>query len=408
MTLAYATRRDEELSARKRQSRQPGSLPAPVIAPAHPGRDQHGTGVSREQAGGSPVSSGPTRNNRKVIEHAAWKFWLRAAGLGHRRDQALQDRLFPAVNPISARGIHGTCHRHEPDGLVRSGGRTAVAVSPTVRQRQLGMRLRAIRTELGLSVDAVAKELECSPSKISRLETASRRPNPRDVRDLCKVYKIDEATSEELMDLARKAKEPGWWKQYADVGLDPYIGLEQDATAITSFAAFYIPALLQTEEYARAIVKGIAPRMAPAILKERVEVRLRRQQLFDRDRPPRYRVLIDEAVLHRPTGGREVMARQIDKVIDLAEQGRVTVQIVPFDVGAIATQDSNFVLLEFNDPSLSSVVFVESLLNNQILEKEADVDRYSEALEHLRDSALTPRESKIRMTQMRKSYASID
>ena len=119
-----------------------------------------------------------------------------------------------------------------------------MAVGPTVRQRQLGMRLRAIRTDLGLSVDAVAKELECSPSKISRLETASRRPNIRDIRDLCIVYKIDQATSRELMDLARKAKESGWWKQYSDVGLEPYIGLEQDASAITSFATFYIPAAL--------------------------------------------------------------------------------------------------------------------------------------------------------------------
>ena len=206
------------------------------------------------------------------------------------------------------------------------------------------------------------------------------------------------------MDLARKAKEPGWWKQYADVGLDPYIGLEQDASAITSFATLYIPALLQTEDYAKAIIKGIAPRMDPAVLKERVEVRVRRQQLLDRDPPPRYRVLVDEAVLHRPTGGPEVMAGQIDKVIDLVEDGKVTVQIVPFDVGAIATQDSNFVLLEFVDSSLSSVVFIESLLNNQILEKQADVDRYREAIEHLRDSALTPRESIIRMTKMRKSY----
>jgi transcriptional regulator with XRE-family HTH domain len=280
-----------------------------------------------------------------------------------------------------------------------------VAVSPTVRQRQLGMRLRRIRTELGLNVEDVAAELMCSPSKISRLETATRSPNLRDIRDLCKVYKIDEATTEELMDLARKAREPGWWNQYGDLRLDPYIGLEQDATAITSFATFYIPALLQTEEYARAIIKGIAPRMDPAVWQERVEVRLRRQQLLEQDRPPRYRVLIDEAVLHRPAGSAQIMADQIDKVLKLAEEGKVTAQIVPFEIGAIATQDSNFVLLEFAEPGLPSVVFVESLLNNQILEKQADVDRYREAIEHLRDSALTPRESIIRMIEMRKSYA---
>ena len=282
----------------------------------------------------------------------------------------------------------------------------AVAVGPTVRQRQLAVRLRAIRNELGLSVDAVAKELECSPSKISRLETASRRPNPRDIRDLCRVYKLNEATLEELVGLAREAKEPGWWRGYADVGLDPYIGLEQDdsISAITSFAAFYVPALLQTAEYAKAIIEGVAPRMDPGILKGRVEVRLRRQQLLDRDNPPRYRVLIDEAVLHRPTGGPDVMAAQIDRILERIEEGKVTAQIVPFDAGAIASQDSNFVLLEFGDSVLSSVVFVESLLNNQILEKEADVDRYREAIEHLRDSALTTRESKIRMTQLRNSY----
>lgn len=281
-----------------------------------------------------------------------------------------------------------------------------MAVGPTVRQRQLAMRLRTIRADKNLSVDAVAKELECSPSKISRLETASRRPNPRDVRDLCKFYGLDEATSKDLIDLAREAKEPGWWKQYADVGLDPYIGLEQDASAITSFAAFYVPALLQTGDYAEAIIRGIAPGMDPAVLKDRVEVRLRRQQLLDRDSPPRYRVLIDEAVLHRPTGGREVMIAQIDKLLELIEKGKVIAQIVPFDVGAIASQDSNFVLLEFGGSDLASVVFIESLLNNQILEKQADVDRYREAIEHLRDSALPPRESKNRMVQLRKSYDS--
>lgn len=279
------------------------------------------------------------------------------------------------------------------------------AVGPTVRQRQLGMRLRAIRLQLGLGVESVAIELECSPSKISRLETAARRPNPRDVRDLCRVYKLDEADSEELISLAREAKEPGWWKHYADVGLEPYIGLEQDASAITTFGTFYVPALLRTGDYAMAIIKAGAPRMDPAILKERVEVQFRRQQLLDRDSPPRYRVLMDEAVLRRPVGGPEVMVAQIDRILELAEEGKVTAQIVPFDVGAIAAQDSNFVLLEFGDAVLSPVVFVEGLQNHQIFEKKAEVDRYREAIEHLRDSALTPRESRIRMTEMRKSYA---
>jgi transcriptional regulator with XRE-family HTH domain len=282
----------------------------------------------------------------------------------------------------------------------------AASAGPTVRQRQLGMRLRAIRSERNLSVEAVAKELECSPSKISRLETATRRPNPRDVRDLCKFYGLDEVTSAELVDLAREAKEPGWWKEFPDVGLAlvPYIGLEQDASSITSFAAFYVPALLQTADYAQAIIKGIAPRISLEVLKDRVDVRLRRQDILNHDQPPRYRVFIDESVLHRPTGGPKVMVAQIDKILTLIEEDKVAAQIVPFDVGVLATQDSNFVLLEFDDRDLLPVVFVESLQNGQILEREADVARYRESIEYLRDSALTTRDTKARFIQLRKKY----
>jgi transcriptional regulator with XRE-family HTH domain len=286
--------------------------------------------------------------------------------------------------------------------------RDGMAVGPTVRQRQLGMRLRAIRIEKGLSVDAVAKELECSPSKISRLETASRRPNPRDVRDVCKFYGLDDDAVTELMDLAREAKEQGWWKAFPDVGLAlvPYIGLEQDASSITSFAAFHVPALLQTADYMRAIIKGIAPRMSPEVLKDRVEVRLRRQEILEREGPPRYRVFIDESVLHRPTGGPEVMVAQIEKIIELIDRDKVIAQIVPFDVGVLAAQDSNFVLLEFDDRDLVPVVFVEGLQNGQMFEKEVDVARYRESIDYLRDSALTVRDTKARLVQMRKAYES--
>ena len=284
----------------------------------------------------------------------------------------------------------------------------AVGANPTVRQRQLGMRLRAIRRAKDLSVEAVAKELDCSPSKISRLETATRPPNWRDVRDLCAFYGLNEATSAELVELAREAKEPGWWKAFPDVGLQlvPYIGLEQDASSITSFASFYVPALLQTADYARAIIQGIAPRMSPEVLADRVEVRLRRQSILDRDSPPRYRVFIDESVLHRPTGGPEVMVAQIDKILDLIEQKRVTAQIVPFDVGVVATQDSNFVLLEFDDKDLSPVVFVESLQNGQMFEKEVDLARYRESIDYLRDSALNPTATRARLIEARKAYES--
>jgi hypothetical protein len=228
----------------------------------------------------------------------------------------------------------------------------------------------------------------------------------RDVRDLSALYDVDESTSEEFMNLARGAREQVWWTQYEDLKLDPYLGLEQAATAITSYTMYYIPALLQTEEYTKTIIKAIAPKMDSDILLQRVEVRMRRQERLEGDNQPRYRVLLDEAVLHRRVGGPTVMAAQLDKVLEVARRDRVSVQVIPFNVGAHGAQDSNFILFEFaENTNQSSVVFVEGLTGNQYLEKSADVARYREAFDNLRDSALSPRDSVQLVTEIRKTYA---
>jgi transcriptional regulator with XRE-family HTH domain len=282
-----------------------------------------------------------------------------------------------------------------------------VGQSPTVRQRELGRRLRELREESGSTIADVAEKLMVSATKISRLETGTRPPNPRDVRDLCRHYGLDEATTDELMDLARGAREQVWWTQYEDLKLDPYLGLEQDAIAITSYTTYYLPALLQTEEYTRAVIKAIAPKMNPAVYEQRVEVRMRRQQVLEKDEPPRYRVLLDEAVLYRKVGGSDVMIAQIDKALNAEREGRVTIQVIPFDFGAPATEDSNFVLLEFGaESNISPVVFVAGLTGNQYFERKAEVDRYREAVDLLRDSALSSRDSILRIAEMRKAYSS--
>jgi transcriptional regulator with XRE-family HTH domain len=275
-----------------------------------------------------------------------------------------------------------------------------------VRQRELGKRLRELRNQHKLTVEDVAGRLLCSATKMSRLETGARRPSLRDVRDLCVLYELDEQDSAELMSLARRAREPGWWTRYDDVRLDPYIGLETAATAITAYSMYYVPALLQTEEYAAALIKAVAPRISPDVYRQRIEIRLRRQQLLEQDNRPRYRVLLDEAVLRRGVGGVDAMARQLGKIIDAADGGRVTVQVIPFEVGAHAAQDSNFVLLEFDrEPSLSPVVFVEGLTGNQYIERRADVARYRDAIERLRDSGLNPHDSLQRVDQLRETFS---
>ena len=279
--------------------------------------------------------------------------------------------------------------------------------SPTIRQRELGKRLRELRNQHRLTVEDVAEKLLCSPTKISRLETGTRRPSPRDVRDLCDLYDVDEPTRVGLMSLTQEAREQVWWTQYEDLQLDPYLGLEAAARAITSFTTFYLPALLQTEEYTRAVIKTIAPKMDPDIFQQRVEARMRRQEVLDGDNPPRYRVLLDEAVLHRRVGGPGVMAAQLDKVLVTEQLGKATIQIIPFDVGVLATQDSNFVLLEFEaESTISPIIFVEGLTGNQYFERAVDIARYREAIDYLYDSALGPRESVQYVTEVReKAYS---
>ena len=274
-----------------------------------------------------------------------------------------------------------------------------------MRQRELGLRLRELRLARDLTVEEVAVQLECSATKISRLETAARKAIPRDVRDLCHIYGVaDQAEVEELMDLARQARQPGWWTQYVDLGFESYIGLEQEAVAITAFSMYYVPGLLQTADYARAIIRAIEPKMDPRILGERAEARIRRQQLLEKEARPRYRALLDEAVLHRLVGSPAIMVAQLDKILKKQEGGLAAVQVIPFGIGAHAGSDSNFEFLEFGESSLlGPVVHVEGLISNTYRERPAEVERYREAIEQLRDAALNVRDSMALISRVRET-----
>jgi transcriptional regulator with XRE-family HTH domain len=279
--------------------------------------------------------------------------------------------------------------------------------NPTIRQRELGLRLRELRNERGLTVEAVAGQLLCSATKISRLETGSRRASQRDVRDLCQLYDInDPGQREYLMSLAKQSRESGWWNQYDDLSLDPFIGLEDEASAITSWSMYYIPGLLQTAEYARAIILGVLPRVSPQVLDQRVEARLKRQLILGRSAPPSYRVILDEAVLHRNIGGAGVVQGQLDKLLERAESQQVAVQVIPFGAGAHSGTESNFDLLEFSQDMLQGpVVYVEGLLGNLYYERPPDIRRYREAIDNLRDAALGARDSIALISRIRAGEA---
>jgi transcriptional regulator with XRE-family HTH domain len=274
-------------------------------------------------------------------------------------------------------------------------------LNPTIRQRELGMRLREFRTAKGLTVEEVAKELLCSPTKISRGETGARRATLRDVRDLCQIYGVDAETSAELMKLAREARQPGWWTKYDDLKITPFIGMEQAATAITCFGMYFVPALIQTEDYAREIIKGIAPKIEEDTLSQRVEARMIRQKLLYQPKPPKYRALLDEAVLHRQVGGPSVMKAQLNKMLSSMREERAAVQVIPYEVGAYGAIDSNFDYLEFADTMLPDLVFVEGLVSHLYLERQEELERYREALDYLRDEALNLRDSAKKIEEIR-------
>ena len=282
------------------------------------------------------------------------------------------------------------------------GGRS----SPTIRQRELGLRLRKLRTGLGLTVADVADKLMCSTAKISRMETGARRPVPRDVRDLCALYDVDELAAAELMKLTREAREQGWWTQYEDLDLYPYIGLEQNASSISYYSVLYLHGLVQTEDYARAIIKAIAPKIGPAILEQRVAARIptHRNCLNRRARP-----LPPAARRGRtaPSGRWSCADGRPDReLLEVSAAGKVRMQLIPFAVGAYSVADMSFTLLEFSEPVLPPVVYVEGLAGDHPSQRPVDVARYRESLEkRFRDSALSPRESEQRLLEMQKTYA---
>lgn len=265
--------------------------------------------------------------------------------------------------------------------------------SPTVRRRELGALLRALRNEQGLTVDQVAGELLCSPSKVSRMETGQRGATARDIRDLCDLYGVtDPAERARLTRLAAEGKEQGWWQSYELDYFATYVGLEESATSIRQYQSTTIPGLLQTPDYVRAMSEVLVPEVSAERVSALVEVKVRRQGRLAGDPPLPLRVVLDEAVLHRAVGGPAVMSAQLDHVVTTTRNHDVTVQVIPFSSGAHSAMDSTFTILDFAE-SVSSVVYVEGLVGWIYIERPNDLIRYERVFEKLQSSALGPQES---------------
>lgn len=275
--------------------------------------------------------------------------------------------------------------------------------SPTLRRRELASQLRDLRKQSGRTVEDVARELLCSPPKISRIETGVRPASLRDVRDLCAIYGVDDSLRDRLMGLAREAKQQGWWNKYEDIAIDRLIGLEIEAAQVSSYESCVIPWMFQTKEYARAVIRGSLPRIDDHVLDERVAARITRQEIITRESPPHFWSLVDESSLRRRVGSNQIMRDQLNGMVDLAAIPNMTLQVVPFGLGAHPGLDNTFEFLEFQSGQ-PPVVYLENMAGGLYLESVSDVDRYKEALMHLRAGALDPESSVSLIEQVRETF----
>jgi transcriptional regulator with XRE-family HTH domain len=267
--------------------------------------------------------------------------------------------------------------------------------SPVVRRRRLASELRRLRTAAGRTLEEVAEYLECSPAKISRIETGQVSVRVQDVRDLLECYGVAGADRDPLLALVREARKKGWWRAYADLLSDDfqtYIGLEDEARTIWTYESHLIPGLLQTERFGRALMT--TQRETPLEDVDRGwDVRRTRQAILARADPPRLHVILDEAVLRRAAGGAEVMVAQYGHLVTVASRPTVTLQVVPFSAGAHPAGGFPFTVLGFTDPSDPKIAYTELLTAAYCLDRAEDVGRYLATFDDLRGRALDPAQS---------------
>jgi transcriptional regulator with XRE-family HTH domain len=267
-------------------------------------------------------------------------------------------------------------------------------VEATVLRMMLGGQLRRLREAADITPERAGFEIRASRSKISRLETGRVKLKPRDVTDLLTLYGVtDESVQAKFQSLVRQSNTPDWWSKYSDIlpgWFEMYLGLETVASTIRSFEIQFVHGLFQTEDYARTVTR-LGRKTAPADeIEARVRLRLSRQALHARQKPPRIWSVMDEAVLRRPVGGAAVMRGQLRHLLEAAKMPHVTLQVVPFSRGRHAAESGSFTVLRFAERDLPDVVYLEQLTGAIYLDQRSDVEQYLEVVDELSGEALTP------------------
>ncbi len=275
--------------------------------------------------------------------------------------------------------------------------------SPTVRRKRLTTELRRLREQAGLTCEDVGQRLECSGTRISRMETGRISARPGDVRELLEIYGVTGAEADSLVQLARDARRKGWWHSYGRVlppWFEAYIGLESDAARLRDFQPLVVPGLLQTEGYARAVLRAAPHAGRGEDVDRQVALRMQRQAILDQASPPEAWLVISESVLRMRVGGPAVMRAQLRRLADLAARTDLTIQVLPSGTAAQVQAVSPFTMLEFADAADPAVVYLEHLTGGVFVENEDEVRRYRVVFDHLRAEALGTVESADLITRV--------
>lgn len=275
-----------------------------------------------------------------------------------------------------------------------------------VRRILLGSQLRRLREARGVTREAAGYSIRASESKISRMELGRVSFKARDVQDLLTLYGVtDEAEREPLLGLARDSNKAGWWHSYSDVlpgWFQTYVGLEGAASHINTYEVQFVHGLLQTEEYARAVItSGHKAGLPDEEIDRRVALRLERQKLLLSEQATQLLCVLDEATLHRPFGGRAVLDAQLRHLAEISEASNVTLHVVPFELGGHAAESGAFTLLRFPESDLSDVVYLEQLTSALYLDKREEVDRYEQVLNRLAEVSLCPDKTREQLQKIR-------
>jgi transcriptional regulator with XRE-family HTH domain len=260
--------------------------------------------------------------------------------------------------------------------------------NPTIRRRRLGVELRQHREAAAVTINVVAVRIGCSTSKVSRIETGRISASIGDVRNMLEFYGVSQKIKDNLVQIAREALGKGWWHPFSTILTGSYIGLEAAARSVRTYEQQVIPGLLQSEEYAVAMIRAARLSDTDQEITQRVRIRMARQSLLIQDDPIDLRVVLDEAVLSRPVGGDTVMHDQLDGLIGAAALPNVTLQILPFAAGAHAGMDGAFAILDFEEERDTNVVLTENATGGLLLEKSEELQKYTSIFESIRAAAL--------------------